>query len=328
MDGTVNTFAELDSLEWERFTSDGLPRHLEGGIPSRKVMRLDATETRTGASSTLEETAEMTLLPPRVQTSGRLHASAVILLTLAVSLRPGPVEAQTNERLYENLDFRFDTPGARPVGMGKTFVSLADDATAALSNPAGLSNLLEQEFSVEFSGTQLRHERTAGVGAGDTQAFGSFVFTPSFFSYAIPLRRATLSFFRSSVQNFREDFEFGPRTVPRREAPEDGAFGAVAVQSESLGLGSAFVVNRFLSVGASLNLVTLDVASEARSGTRLNPRNGTNTIDSGLAWSVTSGVLFKPRRNVGIGAAYIGGATFPLETRLFGRFLWTQFDPD
>ena len=47
-----------------------------------------------------------------------------------------------------------------------------------------------------------------------------------------------------------------------------------------------------------------------------------------MAWSVTSGVLFKPRRNVGIGAAYIGGATFSLETRLFGRFLWTQFDPE
>ena len=40
------------------------------------------------------------------------------------------------------LDFLFATPGARAVGMGKAFVGLADDATAAYSNPAGLSNLL------------------------------------------------------------------------------------------------------------------------------------------------------------------------------------------
>ena len=33
--------------------------------------------------------------------------------------------AQTNERLFEGLDFRFATPGARALGMGVTFVGLA-----------------------------------------------------------------------------------------------------------------------------------------------------------------------------------------------------------
>ena len=75
-----------------------------------------------------------------------------------VALLTADAAAQTNERIYEDLDFRFVTPGARAVGMGKTFVGLADDATAAESNPAGMSNLLEQEFSVEFIGTQIKHE--------------------------------------------------------------------------------------------------------------------------------------------------------------------------
>ena len=235
--------------------------------------------------------------------------------------------AQTNERLYENLDFRFVTPGARAVGMGKTFVGLGDDATAAVSNPAGLSNLLEQEFSFEFSGTQLRHRRTGTLGPGDLETFGDLVFTPSFFSYVLPLQRGTISFFRNSVQDFRESFQFGPRAVPRREAPEDGAFGEVAIDVESYGFGGAFVVNRFLSVGGSASLLTLDLASEARSGTPLNPRNGTNTIDSGLRWSAAAGVLFKPLRTVGLGATYIQGARFPVRTRLFGTFLWTVNDP-
>jgi long-subunit fatty acid transport protein len=263
--------------------------------------------------------------------SVRFSFRAAAILSAACGLQPmldGIASAQTNERLYENLDFRFVTPGARAVGMGKTFVGLGDDATAAVSNPAGLSNLLEQEFSLEFSGTQLRHRRTSPLGIGDTETFGDLVITPSFFSYVLPLRRATFSFFRNSVQDFEESFEFGPRLVPRREAPEDGAFGEVAIRAESYGFGGAFVVNRFLSVGGSASLMSMDFASEARSGTPLNPRNGTNTIESGLQWSGAVGVMVKPRRDLSIGGTYIKGTTFAMRTRLFGQFLFTVVDPN
>lgn len=243
-------------------------------------------------------------------------------------LWPSGSAAQTNERLFENLSFRFTTPGARAAGMGKTFVGLADDATAAVSNPGGLSNLLEQEFSFEFSGTELRHTRTGTLGVGDTQTFASLAFVPTFFSYVVPLNRGTMSFFRNTVQNFHERFAFGPRFVASRDAPEDGAFGAIAVNAESYGFGGAFVVNRSLSVGGSIGVMTLDFASEARSGTPLNQRNGTNTIFNGVGWSGAAGVLFKPVRRVSIGVNYIQGATFTMKTRLFGRFLYTVFDPD
>jgi long-chain fatty acid transport protein len=236
--------------------------------------------------------------------------------------------AQTNERLYENLNFRFVTPGARSIGMGKTFIGLADDATAAVSNPAGLSNLLEQEFSFEFSGTQRTERRTGSLGPGDVQQFANFTFTPTFFSYVLPLGRTSLAFFRNPIQNFHESFEFGPRSVPRREAPEDGAFGQLSSKVDNFGVSGAFVVNGSLSVGGSFNVTTLDLASEARSGTRLNPRNGTNTIDSGTRMSGTGGVLYKPGRGVSIGATYAQGVKFPLETELFGRFLYTVLDPD
>jgi hypothetical protein len=258
----------------------------------------------------------------------RLVTRSGFLWLLIWMLAPGKVAAQTNERLYENLDFRFETPGARALGMGRTFVGLADDATAALSNPAGLSNLLEQEFSLEFRGTDMKRQPTASFGSGDSHRFGQFVFAASFISYALPFERATLLLFRNSLQNFKESFEFGPRAVPRREAPEDGAFGTIAVSAENFGVGGAYVVNQALSVGGSFDLVTLDLASEARSGTRLNPRNGTNTIASGYRWSGSAGVLFKPRRGMAVGATYVQRLTFPVETRLFGRFLWTQFDPE
>ena len=251
------------------------------------------------------------------------------LLLLAAGLTAGsPAAAQTNERLFENLEFRFTTPGARAAGMGWTFIGLADDATAAASNPAGLSNLLEQEFSLEFSGTQLRHERTGELGGGDTQTFGNFVVTPTFFSYVVPMRRGTVSLFRNSVQNFSEHFEFGPRAVATRDHPEDGAFGAISVDAQSYGVGGAFVVNRALSVGGSVSLMTLDFASESRSGTPLNQRNGSNTIYNGARWNSAVGVLLKPAHRVAVGASFVQKTTFTMTTRLFGRFLWTAIDPE
>ena len=73
-------------------------------------------------------------------------------LLLAVSLglcawaAPGRVVGQ--ETLVP-LVFSFSDPGARSMGLGGAFVALADDATAAFSNPAGLVQLGRPEVSIE-----------------------------------------------------------------------------------------------------------------------------------------------------------------------------------
>jgi long-subunit fatty acid transport protein len=256
--------------------------------------------------------------PPRGLPWARAWAAALCLCAAAA-----PAIAQTNERIYEDLDFRFVTPGARAVAMGKTFIGLADDATAAVSNPAGLSNLLEQEFSFEFTGTKIKHQRFFPTEAGELQTFGEVVLTPSFFSYVVPLRRATLSVFRNSLQNYRERYEIGDRFIPAINGTEDGTFGNIAASVESFGFGGAYVLSRYISVGGSATLNSLDLASEARSGTPLNPRNGTNTIDSDLEWSGLAGVLVKPTPSLALGFTYNKGSIFEVKTRLFGNFLFT-----
>src|SRR5688572_25334919 len=47
------------------------------------------------------------------------------------------------------LQFDFLTPGARSLALGSAFIGLADDATAAISNPAGLLALSRPEVSFE-----------------------------------------------------------------------------------------------------------------------------------------------------------------------------------
>ena len=61
-----------------------------------------------------------------------------------------PLWAQnTDIESLSGLQFNFGNPGARSLGMGGAFLGLADDATAAEANPAGLTILRKAEFSLE-----------------------------------------------------------------------------------------------------------------------------------------------------------------------------------
>jgi len=79
--------------------------------------------------------------------------AVVISLALLVSgLAASSPCAQTNDEINSGIQLNFSTPGARSLGMGGAFLALADDATAAFANPAGLTNLIYggSEISAEF----------------------------------------------------------------------------------------------------------------------------------------------------------------------------------
>lgn len=70
---------------------------------------------------------------------------------LVLSLFALPALAQnTDIESLAGLTFNFRNPGARSLGMGGAFLGLADDATAAETNPAGLTILRQPEVSLEL----------------------------------------------------------------------------------------------------------------------------------------------------------------------------------
>jgi len=87
--------------------------------------------------------------------------------------------------------------GARALGMGGAFIAVADDATAATFNPAGLAQLLKPEFSVVGQGLQRRvsyqdfETSTQGrqLAVGDS-LIGHTHFDPLLISAMVPLRVA------------------------------------------------------------------------------------------------------------------------------------------
>ena len=74
------------------------------------------------------------------------HITSVVVGCLAILLTPVPVSAQ---QAVVPLQMSFSDPGARSAGLGGAFVALADDATAAFANPAGLVQLVKPEISIE-----------------------------------------------------------------------------------------------------------------------------------------------------------------------------------
>ena len=75
----------------------------------------------------------------------KLPLAIIALITLAFPLAAQNVDIEA----LSGLQFNFGNPGARSLGMGGAFLGLADDASAAEANPAGLTILRKPEVSIE-----------------------------------------------------------------------------------------------------------------------------------------------------------------------------------
>lgn len=124
------------------------------------------------------------------------HPLPRVLATLAVS---GALSAQTpiGTLISEQSRsaFTVEGAGARAMGLGGAFIAVADDATAASFNPAGLAQLLNPEISFVARGLrrQVAYQdfETTGrrrVLAVSDDLASSTRFDPLFFSATAPIR--------------------------------------------------------------------------------------------------------------------------------------------
>src|SRR5262245_32773359 len=79
--------------------------------------------------------------------SGSLFVCAALMTATVM----WPVHAGAQTSLQLPLQFDFINPGAKSLALGGAFVGVADDATAAFANPAGLTFLATPELSGELS---------------------------------------------------------------------------------------------------------------------------------------------------------------------------------
>lgn len=107
------------------------------------------------------------------------------------------------------IQFSFANPGARSLGMGGAFLGLADDASAAEANPAGLTILRRPEISIE--GRNFRTAafvNTTGVFPNLEQTeFSSFSrrVEVGFASVVVPVRDFTVGAYFHSALSYKND---------------------------------------------------------------------------------------------------------------------------
>ncbi|HJT16545.1 MAG TPA: outer membrane protein transport protein [Thermoanaerobaculia bacterium] len=94
------------------------------------------------------------------------------------------------------LQFNFGNPGARSLGMGGAFIGLADDASAAEANPAGLTILRKPEFSIEGRNYAEQQVFTIDGTYPDLTRMGfthySTTLEPTFASFVYPIKNFTV----------------------------------------------------------------------------------------------------------------------------------------
>ena len=143
---------------------------------------------------------------------------AILLAAAGASAQDSPLSMP---RPSNTVHYSFSNPGARSLGMGGAFVALADDATAAFSNPSGLVQLTKPEVSIEGRYWSYTTPYTAG-GRVSGEPIGLPIDTVdglirsesnedlsgiSFLSFVYPKNKWSLAFYRHQLVNFRASTE-------------------------------------------------------------------------------------------------------------------------
>ncbi|MGA9335956.1 MAG: outer membrane protein transport protein [Rudaea sp.] len=185
--------------------------------------------------------------------------------------------ALTDTETNASIPFNLATPGARSMGMGGAFLGLADDATAAYSNPAGLTQLVSPEISVEARHTEysIPYVNSGSVslspfdGSGlNTANADSSRNNLSFLSAVLPHDRWSFAFYRDELVRFNDNFSSG-----------DSAGGGVLI-------GDLFETYP-VSARANLKIVDYGVSAAWKAGDNISLGAGLSYYDFNIDTLVT-----------------------------------------
>ncbi|HXI11875.1 MAG TPA: hypothetical protein VNM92_04430 [Thermoanaerobaculia bacterium] len=151
----------------------------------------------------------------------------LVALSLAISALATTGAAQnTDIEALAGIQFNFANPGARSLAMGGAFLGLADDASAAEANPAGLTILRKPEVSLELRNFQNFQSLNTGGTVPDltTTDFSSFSrrVEPVFASLVYPIKNFAVAGYYHQTLNYRNSGSVLPTyngTIKTAEVP-------------------------------------------------------------------------------------------------------------
>ncbi|MFN7988022.1 MAG: hypothetical protein U0529_11150 [Thermoanaerobaculia bacterium] len=212
------------------------------------------------------------------------------LLVLALA---APAAAQVESALLSKVSFNLTNPGGKSLAMGGAFTAIADDATAAIANPAGLGLLSSIEAGISGKSVDdvigLVTARSTAIGGlttpypdvrGSNSDISSRVSSVEFAGVVLPVSSrfvAAVSFAqnlrfegdpgsdgysyielrdnRAGSSSTRRDFFFGYRE-----------FGAVSLRNRLLGLSASYRATDRVRIGAGVTLNRMELELLGDSG--------------------------------------------------------------
>ncbi len=269
----------------------------------------------------------------------KVRSYLIAMLVLVVIGFGGQAFAQTDEEHFQTFPFNFATPGARPMAMGGAFIGRATDASAAVTNPAGLTSLTRRQVYFEFKDL---YQPVARMNQYDSvlTGFGSYtgprVAVPSFFNLAWPVgSRLTVAGGFSEFLKYKADNIYLPT---RRSTTYTNA---VFPASYTTGLnfqGMAYMaslgvrVTDRVSAGVSASLQHLSGAFNAvrgcaaitTSANQAGPLNcaaaasvpNTSMTDASNGVGLNAGVLLKAASTLSIGVTAAKAPQFALSEQV------------
>ncbi|HTS02432.1 MAG TPA: hypothetical protein VMN04_07910 [Thermoanaerobaculia bacterium] len=202
-----------------------------------------------------------------------------------------PAAAQLDSALLSKLRFNLTNPGGKSLAMGGAFSAIADDATAALANPAGLG--LISSFEVAVSGKRVdetlalptaRSVATGGLTAPyppvatSTVGLDASATSVEFAGVVIPISRRLVAAL-TYAENLRFEGDAGPGgyqylelrdnrsggTTRRDFLYEYREFGSASLTNRLLAASLAFRVNEGFRIGGgvTLNRASFDLDGDA-----------------------------------------------------------------
>ena len=206
--------------------------------------------------------------------------TTLILMGLCLALLPDRVQATPESRAA--VLFLLIEPGARAIGMGETYVALADDATASYFNPAALAG--QSRKKVNFT-----HSKWL-PGLADDLSY-------EFLAYSTPVEGWGNIGVNVALLNLGEQIRTDERgnaqgTFRSYDMALSAAYGADIGDNMSAGIGLKFIRSNLADQGAGIE--------------RGKGVGNSFAADIGLLWKMTPEISFGAAlRNLGPKIAYI-----------------------
>ncbi len=263
----------------------------------------------------------------------------LLLQVIVLLLGFTPAAALTDEEIFREFRFNLINPGARSLGLGGAFISLADDATAAQANPAGLNFLGRSEYFAELR--VVDNSARSSITSESSTSVDSFVATgtdlddtlsPSFLSAVTVYERWTMGLSRQELLNIENStlsaftFTFpGPPTgailsqgtgfIDVNVTNINASFGVRV--TDYLGLGFTITSSK-LEVDSELVNLVVDTAPTIAADQILEPtldlRTSIDDSDEEVVFSL--GFIYKRPDRWSVGAVYRQGADFTVTERV------------